>query len=73
MAWYKRKIVVSDDTVTPAFQLTAKQSLIPNLLGMSIIYNLYALPIYQKFSLLTVHPSYYLVLPLGFRIRSPRW
>ncbi|KAK1766518.1 putative l-fucose permease [Phialemonium atrogriseum] len=32
MVWYKRKIVVSDDTVTSAVQLTARQSLVPNLL-----------------------------------------
>ena len=35
MVWYKRKIVVSDDTVTSAVQLTARQSLVPNLLGTS--------------------------------------
>lgn len=33
MAWYKRKITVSDDTVTSAANLTLRQSLIPNALG----------------------------------------
>jgi MFS transporter, FHS family, L-fucose permease len=33
MAIYKRKIAVSDDTVTSAHNLTVRQSLVPNLLG----------------------------------------
>ncbi|EJT75828.1 hypothetical protein GGTG_05757 [Gaeumannomyces tritici R3-111a-1] len=33
MAIWKRKITVSDDTVTGAVHLTVKQSLVPNLLG----------------------------------------
>jgi hypothetical protein len=33
MVFYKRKITVSDDTVTSAAHLTLKQSLVPNLLG----------------------------------------
>ena len=32
MAWYRRKIVVADDTVTNAVNLTNRQSLVPNLL-----------------------------------------
>ncbi|RKU41110.1 hypothetical protein DL546_002642 [Coniochaeta pulveracea] len=32
MAWYRRKITVSDDTITAAHQLTVRQSLLPNLL-----------------------------------------
>jgi hypothetical protein len=33
MAWYRRRITVSDDTITAAHQLTVRQSLLPNLLG----------------------------------------
>ena len=32
MVFYKRKITISDDTVTNAVHLTTKQSLLPNLL-----------------------------------------
>ncbi|OIW26461.1 glucose galactose transporter [Coniochaeta ligniaria NRRL 30616] len=32
MAWYRRKVTVSDDTVTAAHQLTVRQSMLPNLL-----------------------------------------
>ncbi|KAJ9165116.1 Glucose galactose transporter [Coniochaeta hoffmannii] len=32
MAWYRRKVTVSDDTVTAAHQLTVRQSMVPNLL-----------------------------------------
>lgn len=32
MAWYRRKVTVSDDTVTAAYQLTVRQSMVPNLL-----------------------------------------
>jgi len=37
MAWYRRKVTVSDDTVTAAHQLTVRQSMVPNLLGTSPI------------------------------------
>lgn len=33
MVLWKRKIVVRDDDVTSAAMLTARQSLVPNLLG----------------------------------------
>lgn len=72
MAIWKRKITVSDDTVTAAVQLTTRQSLVPNLLG-KMAPNWY-IPTYAVEQCVanrepTNVPSYHLVFPLGLCIR----
>ncbi|EHK99722.1 putative Glucose/galactose transporter [Glarea lozoyensis 74030] len=43
MVFYRRNIVISDDTITSAAQLTLKQSLVPNFLEITQYYSLYGL------------------------------
>lgn len=73
MGLWQRKITVSDDDVTSAALLTTRQSLVPNLLGehwwMVVVAKLIDT---SRLTLRTV-PSHHPVLPLGLRLRSPRY